>query len=73
MIDYITDFHNTFQVSLTLFIMLLSLTDLLGLQLPIWVTEWACQDFTDANQQCNAADVSSYMNITQSFMEKTDW
>jgi len=54
MIDYITDFHNTFQ-------------------LPIWVTEWACQDFTGSNQQCDDADVKSYMNITQSFMEKTDW
>ena len=43
------------------------------MQLPIWVTEWACQDFTGSNQQCDDADVKSYMNITQSFMEKTDW
>jgi len=54
MINYITDFHNTFNMS-------------------IWVTEWACQDFTSANQQCSAAQVKEYMNITQSFMEKTEW
>ncbi|KIM26569.1 glycoside hydrolase family 128 protein [Serendipita vermifera MAFF 305830] len=54
MINYITDFHETFQ-------------------LPIWVTEWACQDFTPEDEQCDQEHTSLYMNITQTFMESTDW
>jgi hypothetical protein len=42
-------------------------------QKPIWVTEWACQDFTGKNQQCNQQHVIDYMNVTQTWMETTDW
>ncbi|KAJ7072034.1 glycosyl hydrolase catalytic core-domain-containing protein [Mycena amicta] len=52
-IDYLTDFHDTFQ-------------------LPIWVTEWACQNFNNG-PQCTAADVSLLLNQTQSFMDAQDW
>ncbi|KAG8836900.1 hypothetical protein FRB91_008419, partial [Serendipita sp. 411] len=54
MIEYITDFHNTFQM-------------------PIWVTEWACQDFTPTNKQCTQEETSEYMNITKTFMESAPW
>ncbi|KAI0080729.1 glycoside hydrolase [Panus rudis PR-1116 ss-1] len=42
-------------------------------QRPIWVTEWACQNFNQADQQCSAQDVIDFMNATQSFMDTTDW
>jgi len=53
MIEYITDFHTTFQK-------------------PIWVTEWACQDYA-GNAQCTQQQVKDYMNTTQTFMESVDW
>ncbi|KAJ7647002.1 glycosyl hydrolase catalytic core-domain-containing protein [Roridomyces roridus] len=52
-IDYLTDFHNTFQR-------------------PLWVTEWACQNF-NKGPQCSADQVSSLLNTTQSFMNEQDW
>lgn len=52
-IEYITDFHNTFQR-------------------PIWVTEWACQNFTGV-QQCSQKQTNDLMATTQGFMDKTDW
>ncbi|PVG00157.1 hypothetical protein CPB86DRAFT_702007 [Serendipita vermifera] len=54
MINYITDFHNTFQM-------------------PIWVTEWACQDYSGDNNQCTQDEVRGYMNTTQTFMDSVDW
>lgn len=42
-------------------------------QRPIWVTEWACQNFNDANQQCSLQDTVNFMNATQEFMDNTDW
>ena len=42
-------------------------------QKPIWVTEWACQDFTPKNKQCTQAEVKAYMNTTQTFMESAPW
>ncbi|KDQ55080.1 glycoside hydrolase family 128 protein [Jaapia argillacea MUCL 33604] len=52
-IEYIQEFHNTFQK-------------------PIWVTEWDCQN-NNTPQQCSLQDIMSFMNITQSFMDNTDW
>ncbi|KAJ7040733.1 glycosyl hydrolase catalytic core-domain-containing protein [Mycena alexandri] len=52
-IDYLTDFHNTFQR-------------------PIWVTEWACQNFNNG-PQCTASEVAEFLNTTQSFMDAQDW
>lgn len=54
MINYIIDFHETFQK-------------------PIWVTEWACQDYTGQHPQCSLEEVKDYMNTTQTFMENADW
>ncbi|KAJ7768289.1 glycosyl hydrolase catalytic core-domain-containing protein [Mycena metata] len=51
--EYLTDFHNTFQR-------------------PIWVTEWACQNFNNG-PQCTAAEVAEFLNTTQSFMDAQDW
>ncbi|EKM59705.1 uncharacterized protein PHACADRAFT_158145 [Phanerochaete carnosa HHB-10118-sp] len=42
-------------------------------QRPIWVTEWACQNFNDANEQCSLQDIVNFMNATQQFMDTTDW
>jgi Glycosyl hydrolase catalytic core len=40
---------------------------------PLWVTEWACQNYVDFNKQCSPADVVSFMKETQNFMDVTDW
>ncbi|KAG8950184.1 hypothetical protein FRC00_007820 [Tulasnella sp. 408] len=43
-------------------------------QRPIWVTEWACQNFGDPKLgQCSDDDVSDFLETTQSWMEKTDF
>ncbi|KAI0773870.1 glycosyl hydrolase catalytic core-domain-containing protein [Fomes fomentarius] len=42
-------------------------------QRPVWVTEWACQNFNDANAQCSQQDVVNFMNATQEFMDNTEW
>ncbi|KAF9452042.1 glycoside hydrolase family 128 protein [Macrolepiota fuliginosa MF-IS2] len=39
---------------------------------PIWVTEFACQDFSK-NQQCSWDKVFSFMNTVTSWMDKTDY
>ncbi|KAI0039545.1 glycoside hydrolase family 128 protein [Auriscalpium vulgare] len=39
----------------------------------IWVTEWACQNYVDANAQCSQNDVYNFMNTTQSFMDRTSY
>lgn len=41
-------------------------------QMPIWVTEWACEDFTNG-PQCSYQDVVNFLNQTQSFMDATSW
>lgn len=41
-------------------------------QHPIWVTEWACQNF-NGGEQCSPDEVREFMNVTQSFMDATDW
>ncbi|EPQ55067.1 hypothetical protein GLOTRDRAFT_105905 [Gloeophyllum trabeum ATCC 11539] len=53
-IQYVEDFHNTFQK-------------------PIWVTEWACQNFNNASDQCSAEEITAFLNTTQSWMDNTDW
>jgi hypothetical protein len=40
--------------------------------LPIWVTEWACQNYNNG-PQCSSDSVAAFMNQTQSFMDQTDW
>ncbi|KAF9268715.1 hypothetical protein L218DRAFT_977190 [Marasmius fiardii PR-910] len=42
-------------------------------QRPIWVTEWACQNFNQANKQCSRDDIALFLNKTQSFMDQTEW
>ncbi|KAH9853697.1 glycosyl hydrolase catalytic core-domain-containing protein [Lenzites betulinus] len=42
-------------------------------QKPLWVTEWACQNFNQPNQQCSSQDIIDFMNATQTFMEETEW
>jgi len=40
---------------------------------PLWVTEWACQNFRDPNDQCTGPEVVSFLNQTQTFMDSVDW
>ena len=40
--------------------------------LPLWVTEWSCQNF-NGGPQCTEAEIFQFLNITQSFMDATDW
>ncbi|EMD41160.1 hypothetical protein CERSUDRAFT_131750 [Gelatoporia subvermispora B] len=42
-------------------------------QRDIWVTEWACQNFNQAAEQCSAQDIVNFMNATQEFMDQTPW
>ncbi|KAI0771923.1 glycosyl hydrolase catalytic core-domain-containing protein [Trametes elegans] len=42
-------------------------------QKPVWVTEWACQNFSDENGQCSLQDIVNLMNATQTFMDSTHW
>ncbi|EJF62918.1 hypothetical protein DICSQDRAFT_56805 [Dichomitus squalens LYAD-421 SS1] len=42
-------------------------------QKPVWVTEWACQNYNNANEQCSQRDVVDFMNATQQFTDETDW
>lgn len=53
-IEYLEDFHDTFQK-------------------PIWVTEWACQNFNVADEQCSLENIVDFMNATQGFMDNTEW
>jgi hypothetical protein len=41
--------------------------------LPIWVTEWACQNYVNLTAQCSLEDVVAFMNHTQGFMDNTTW
>lgn len=42
-------------------------------QRPIWVTEWACQNFNDPNAQCSQDDVILFLNVTQTFMDSSEF
>ncbi|KZP34401.1 glycoside hydrolase family 128 protein [Athelia psychrophila] len=42
-------------------------------QLPLWVTEWACQNYNDVNAQCSQQDILSFMNQTQGFMDASSF
>ncbi|KAG5648664.1 hypothetical protein DXG03_000010 [Asterophora parasitica] len=53
-IDYITDFHNTFN-------------------LPIWPTEFACQNFSGSGAQCSRDQVFGFMSKVKNFMDNTSW
>ncbi|KAJ2916493.1 hypothetical protein MD484_g3921, partial [Candolleomyces efflorescens] len=39
----------------------------------IWITEYACQDFSGRNQQCSDGQVSSFMETTRNFMNSQSW
>ncbi|KAJ7772714.1 glycosyl hydrolase catalytic core-domain-containing protein [Mycena maculata] len=41
-------------------------------QRPIWVTEWACENF-NGGPQCSNSAVVEFLNSTQSFMDAQDW
>ncbi|KAG8713431.1 hypothetical protein FRC09_018733 [Ceratobasidium sp. 395] len=41
-------------------------------QRPIWVTEWACQNFNNG-PQCSYNQIVKFLNETQTYMDNTDW
>jgi hypothetical protein len=41
-------------------------------QKPIWVTEWACQNY-NSGPQCSAEDIASFLEQTQGWMDETGW
>ncbi|KIK69077.1 glycoside hydrolase family 128 protein [Collybiopsis luxurians FD-317 M1] len=51
--EYLEDFHDTFQR-------------------PLWITEWACQNY-NGGSQCSYNDVVLFLNATQSFMDSSDF
>jgi Glycosyl hydrolase catalytic core len=40
-------------------------------QLPLWITEWTCQNYNNVNAQCSPSDIVQFMNQTQSFMDQS--
>lgn len=40
---------------------------------PIWLTEYACQDFSGRNQQCSSDQTWAFMEKTQNFLDNTSW
>jgi len=42
-------------------------------QKPLWVTEWACQNYNVADEQCSQQNVIDFMNATQAYMDATSW
>jgi len=41
--------------------------------LPIWVTEWACQNFNNVDDQCSYEDIQQFLAQTQSFMDNVSY
>ncbi|KAG8681747.1 hypothetical protein FRC08_015425 [Ceratobasidium sp. 394] len=41
-------------------------------QRPIWVTEWACQNFNNG-PQCSYNQIVKFLDETQNYMDNTDW
>ncbi|PPQ89472.1 hypothetical protein CVT25_011998 [Psilocybe cyanescens] len=42
-------------------------------QKPLWITEWACQNYANLTAQCSSSDVVEFMNATQSYMDNADF
>ncbi|KAF8893565.1 glycoside hydrolase [Infundibulicybe gibba] len=48
-------------------------------QRPLWITEWACQNFNNASRinfngpECDPSDAASFLSQTQSFMDASDF
>jgi len=40
---------------------------------PIWVTEWACEDYSGKNQQCDPGQISAFMKTTQAWLDSTSY
>ncbi|RDB16884.1 Alkali-sensitive linkage protein 1 [Hypsizygus marmoreus] len=51
-IEYLNDYHSTFQR-------------------PLWVTEWACQNFNELEKQCSHNGIVEFLNKTQAFMDNS--
>jgi len=42
-------------------------------QRPLWITEWACENFVNASDQCSQEEIVAFLNDTQTFMDETEW
>jgi len=41
--------------------------------LPIWVSEWACQDFSGKDQQCSSDQIWSFVKTMTAWFDQTDY
>ena len=39
-------------------------------QRPLWITEWACQNYNNVNAQCSENDTTNFLGQTQAFMDQ---
>lgn len=42
-------------------------------QRPLWITEWACENYNNVNAQCSPDDIVSFMNQTKGFMDSSSF
>jgi len=40
---------------------------------PVWITEWACQNFGKPGDKCDSNEVKAFLKATQEWMDKTSW
>jgi hypothetical protein len=40
-------------------------------QRPLWITEWACQNYNNASAQCSEEYIVQFLNQTQEYMDKS--
>ncbi|KZV83244.1 hypothetical protein EXIGLDRAFT_625947 [Exidia glandulosa HHB12029] len=43
------------------------------LQMPLWITEIGCQDYSGKNKQCTQSQANNYLNTVITWMDKTSW
>ncbi len=42
-------------------------------QKPLWITEWACQDYVNTSHICTADEVSAFLNVTQIYLDSASY
>ncbi|KJA27610.1 glycoside hydrolase family 128 protein [Hypholoma sublateritium FD-334 SS-4] len=42
-------------------------------QKPLWITEWACQDYVNVTHVCSADEISAFMNVTQAYLDSVSY
>jgi len=39
----------------------------------VWMTEYACQDYSGRNQQCSQSQTDTFLRETKAWLEQTEW